>query len=451
MKKLIYFMVFSVFLGTQILAIDIGFKLSLYRILFLCVCGTFVTLMMNNDKRLSFYPRKISNSYIMFYGVRFLYSLASIGWAKSFSGWAKANVFIGIGFFTMLFIHLFIKEKKDVLFLFKSIALGVILHIFIGFFELFSSKYLWASDHFITKYQPESRDFFTRIPISIYPNENDYATILLMGSFFLLILLWNTKNIFYKLIYGVLWISSFFLINQTDSRANVLAFAVGLSVMVLIYLRKVITKKMLLSIFAIAASGSIAALVISSSLQEQLSSILLLFSKSQEYGGSSNETRINLIKNGFSFLQQSFGFGIGAGNIEYWMKTVAPFQTGGISNMHNWWMEILTAYGIFVFVLYILVYVGMILKAYAYYRSSKDSFIRRTSLAFIGYLSAFTIASISSATNITNEWQWVIFGVIIVFYSYCEKKEPKKKQLARVSSAKLNSDGIYHSVGGNNG
>lgn len=451
MKKLIYFMVFSVFFGTQILAIDIGFKLSLYRILFLCVCCVFVTMMINNDKRLSFYPRKLSNSYVMFYGIWFAYSLASLGWAKSLLGWAKANIFIGIGFFTILFIYLFIKEKKDVLFLFKSVALGVILHIFIGFFELFSSRYLWASDHFMTKYQPESGNFFTRIPISIYPNENDYATVLLMGSFFLLILLWNTKNIFHKMIYSLLWASSFFLINQTGSRANVLAFGIGISVMIAVYLRKVITKKLIVSIFAIGVCSSAIILIISATVREQLSSLLLLFSNSPEYGGSSNETRINLIKNGFNFLQESFGFGIGAGNIEYWMKTAAPFQTGGISNMHNWWMEILTAYGIFVFVFYVMVYIGMILKAYTYYRSSKDSFIRKTSLAFIGYLSAFTIASISSATNITNEWQWVIFGVIIAFYSYCEKTELKKKRLSRVSSAKLNSDGIYHSVGGNNG
>ena len=55
MKKLIYFLVFSVFLGTQIFALNIGFKLSMYRILFLLVFSLCTVMFFNNDQRLRFY------------------------------------------------------------------------------------------------------------------------------------------------------------------------------------------------------------------------------------------------------------------------------------------------------------------------------------------------------------------------------------------------------------
>lgn len=423
MKKLLAGMVFSVFLGTQILALNIGIKLSIYRILFLIVVSLFLMMVANNDARLRFYPNKLSHSFSLFYGLWFLYSLLSLIWVENIAGWAKANVFIGIGVVSIFFIQLFMTKKRDVLTLIKAIVLGTTLHIAIGLGELVTGKYAWASEHFMTKYRPASRGFFTRIPISIYPNENDYATVLLMGSFFILMLFNNAKAVYWKVFYGLLWLSSVFLINQTDSRANVVALIIGFLAMLLVYVLPLITKRMV-TYTGILGLGMVSVLlIVSSTVRGQLDFLRDLFSTSTEFGGTSNEIRVNLIRNGFRFLKESFGFGVGAGNIEYLMKHEPPYQTGGISNMHNWWMEILTSYGVFVFAAYLLIYVALILRAYNYYKTSQERFVRQTALLIIGYLAAFILSSISSANNIINEWQWLIFGVIIAFYSYCEQRE----------------------------
>jgi len=141
MKKLIYLLVFSVFLGTQILAVDVGFKLSLYRVLFLTTFYLFMLMFINNDQRLRFYPLKLSSTYTSFYMLWLFYSLVSIAWSQNLAGWAKANIFIGIGVFSIIFIHLFIKEKKDLMNLFRSVAAGIILHIGLGLYELFTANY----------------------------------------------------------------------------------------------------------------------------------------------------------------------------------------------------------------------------------------------------------------------------------------------------------------------
>lgn len=444
MKKLVNLMVLSVFFGTQIFAINLGFKLSLYRILFLVVGFIFSITVINNDERVRFYPNKVSSTYLLFYGWWVLYSVLSIIWVENIAGWVKANIFIGIGTVSILFIQMFIKEKKDLLTLFKSITIGIALHIVLGLSELATGRYLWATEHFMTKYRPGSQNFLTRIPISIYPNQNDYATVLLMGSFFLMILFRTSKYFYEKLLYLSLWILAVFLIYQTDSRANVLALLLGFGAMLLAYLAPLITKKGIVIGSAIGASVALLLVGISSNLRTQVWSILMLFSTDREFGGSSNEMRVNLIRNGFIFLKDTLGFGVGAGNIEHWMQNDAPYQTGGISNMHNWWMEILTAYGIITFALYLMVYLGMVLKAYKYYRNSSDFFIRQTALALIGYLIAFTMSSISSASNIINEWQWLIFGVIIAFYSYCERVEIKNQIYSPKPFSQLKNSGGNH-------
>lgn len=427
MKKLIYFLVFSVFLGTQIFALNIGFKLSMYRILFLLVFSLCIVMFFNNDQRLRFYSGKLSSSYASFYLFWLFYSLISVAWSQSITGWLKANIFIGIGVFTILFIHLFMKEKKDILNLFKSLAAGVSLHVILGLFEILTGRYIWANDYFMTKYRPQYASVLNRYPISIYANHNDYATVLLMGSFIFIFMIRHTKKITIKSWYFIMLLSSIFLINQTESRANLLALYIGISVMGIVYFSSIIRKKWLISGTIGVIVLSLFGIIASSNLREKILSVIYMIKGNVVYDGSSNMTRMNLIKNGFYFLRETFGFGVGAGNIEHVMQSNPPYQIGTIIHMHNWWMEILTGYGIIIFALYLIVYFSMMRRAYTYYRHSRDSFIRKASLSIIGYLSAFVLSSISSATNIINEWQWIVFGVIIAFFAYCESQHVRKK------------------------
>ncbi|QIK51210.1 O-antigen ligase family protein [Jeotgalibaca porci] len=421
MKKLVYLMILAVFFGTQILAINVGFKLSLYRVLFLTISFIFLTLVINNDERVRFYPNKISNQYTLFYCWWVVSSLLSVIWVENIGGWIRANLFITIGILSIIYIQLFIKEKKDLMSVFKIIALGTNIHILLGLTELITGRYQWASQHFMTKYRPGSNGFFSRIPISIYPNENDYATMLLMGSFFILLLFKLSDKLYKKAFLLLSWLLAIFLMNQTSSRANVLALLMGLGVMFMAYIAPIISRRFVQVVTGITGGAVIALLIGMPAMRSKVSALLYLFSPEKEFAGTSNEIRINLLRNGLTFVRETFGFGVGAGNVEYWMANKAAYQTGGMTNMHNWWMEIITAYGLITFILYLFVYFGMILKSYHYYRYSNDYFVRQVSLINLGYLVAFTMSSISSATNIVNEWQWLVFGIMLAFYSYCER------------------------------
>ena len=70
MKKLVSFMVAAVFLGTQILALDVGLmKLSMYRVsLILLIVALFIGFV-RNDQQIKFYTNHISFQYVIFYGI----------------------------------------------------------------------------------------------------------------------------------------------------------------------------------------------------------------------------------------------------------------------------------------------------------------------------------------------------------------------------------------------
>jgi teichuronic acid biosynthesis protein TuaE len=137
---------------------------------------------------------------------------------------------------------------------------------------------------------------------------------------------------------------------------------------------------------------------------------------------SSDPIRVNLIKNGFEFLKHTFGFGTGAGNIEYWMANKSIYDTLLVTNMHNWWMEILTGYGVFVFVGYMWMYLTMTKGFFTAFMHSEDKFIQNVSIGLLCCMVAFLMGSVSSSSNITQEWLWVFWGVVVGTYYYIECK-----------------------------
>ena len=127
------------------------------------------------------------------------------------------------------------------------------------------------------------------------------------------------------------------------------------------------------------------------------------------------------------FLKETIGFGVGAGNIEFWMDNYKAYYTGTIRNMHNWWMEVLVGYGVFIFMGYIWTYLKMFKVFYKAYIKSDDKFIRTTSLGLISLMSAFVVSFISSSSNMGTSWMWMLWGVVIAFVGYVENK---RKQIS---------------------
>ena len=127
--------------------------------------------------------------------------------------------------------------------------------------------------------------------------------------------------------------------------------------------------------------------------------------------------RFNLIRNGFYFLYSTFGFGVGVGNIEYWMANFPKYNIV-VLNIHSWWAEILVGYGVFVFAGYLLFYLGIIYQLIRTYFGTTSCFQKLFCTTLILSLCGFFIAcnGPSSFLNITA--QWYIFGIALAFMKH---------------------------------
>lgn len=401
MKRFAYLLVASVLLGAHIFAIPLGVaQLSAYRFMIILSAGLFLykVIIHDVDLEVSFGHQGRISPYQMFYFFWLLYAGISLLWVESISRWIVGIFFVGTGIYSILFISYFIQEELDIKRIFNVFFIMSIFHHISGWIESLSVTF----------------------PKTTFGNQNDFATMLLAGIFVGFILFVNTKNIWLKLFLVLYSISGVLLIEVTGSRGNTVGLIVGL---VAILAVKLLDLKLSRNIYYLIIGLIIlflVALVLLPSFREDLGEFIIWLSAGRFRPRGSNRNRINMILNGFYFLLKSFGLGVGAGNVEYYLSNEAILYVDA-PNIHNWFMDILVGYGIVVFVCYIAMYIFIIRRLFLNYTYSKNHFIRNTSLVLFGYLFAFIISSMSSATNIIIEWQWVFWGMMIAFVQYTEK------------------------------
>lgn len=404
MKKIAYISILTSLIGVSAFSIDLGiFQLSLFRaIIILMVIGLLIRLLLKNGK-ITFINKDESNYSIMVMISWLIYAMISLGWVKDYGDWFRALYFISLGVLCIILYSRIFKTTDDILVVFRLLSIMAIVHNVIGWYEINTGNYIFLS----TGIEQYVRNNY---PVSMFNNTNDFALFMLMSIFFLYVCAVNSKNVLWKIINIITIFSSAYLLIITGSRANILGFVLAFSLYIYMSMKNKSGRRTMLTILILLF---IFILINPNALQSYIIMINQNFNSDLVFG--SDSVRINLIKNGFEFLLNTFGFGTGAGNIEYWMENYGTYYTGGIVNIHNWWMEILTGYGIVIFVLYITFYLRLFRSLYRKYRTTKDKKNMTISLALMCCMAGFVIGSISSSSNISSEWLWVFWAVAIAF------------------------------------
>jgi teichuronic acid biosynthesis protein TuaE len=144
---------------------------------------------------------------------------------------------------------------------------------------------------------------------------------------------------------------------------------------------------------------------------------------SMDSGFGSVGIRLNLVRNCLVFLGHSFGFGVGAGNAEYYMQNFSVYDTQGITNPHNWWGEILTDYGLFIFVGYVLIYMSILYNLWRMRTKLSDGQEKMICEALLVGLVIFFFASMSSSSIMAFTPQWLFFAFALGFLNYCRIRQ----------------------------
>lgn len=419
MEKIIYLIVASSFLGATLFSIDIRImQLSLYR---LGLFAMIFYLLVNNlllDKKINIRIKDRQSLIIRFYLFWVIYAIYSLAWVLDLKSGIKVLFFIGTGFLCIWLFSTFVRKEKDFKGIFNTIFLMIILHNALAWFELQTGRYFFADLKKIDRYNNFSFDKSARVPITVFSNTNDFATLMTFGVFISFVVLLNTKNLLVRILSCLTIISSAILVLRSGSRANMLGLALGVGAIFILIIFKKVNKYV---IIVLGLSG-IVFVMLYPPLNERIIAIIrnkvLSRFGSQSLSVKSDQVRGNLIKNGFVFLYNTLGFGTGVGNIEYWMEKRQVFDVGKVFNIHNWWVEILVGYGVFVFIGYIFIYILKTKTLFTAYFKSTKPFVRNTSLGLFGFMIAFIVSSISSSSNINTEWLWLFWAVLIAFIGY---------------------------------
>jgi len=352
-----------------------------------------------------------------------IYAFVSIAWVKDYPSAIRNFYFLLAGVLCIYLFSSIFRNKKNFVIAFNLMNIMILVHNFIGWYEILYRDYRFLGVEHSTYYS----SIQSRIPISMLGNPNDFALLMVFGVTISLTCLNINKSKLMRVISRTVMVSSYVLVFATQSRANIIGLLI-ISMLIFI-LRKRRTKYLI--ILFVLFSIIIFVLYNPSLIRTILDELNIVLTFNFESSSQTSEiVRLNLIRNGFYFLLMTLGFGTGIGNIEYWMQTRSIYSVGHVTNIHNWWMEILVAFGVFVFIFYMKFYIKLMKDMYNSYRNS-NGVIREISLGIFLTMVGFIIASISSSSNINKEWLWIYWAIAIAFQGYIGKQKMLDEQERR--------------------
>ena len=419
-EKLCYYLTFLAgFTGAAFLPIDIGlFTLFPYRFLLVILMGLFITRAFVHGKIIL--SLTCIKPYMTFFGFWLTYAIISLTWAASKGDAVRHIVFLFLGIALVFFGTYYFRSFHDLNKLFW-IWLGAFCALTIlGYWEHLTGNHLVVS-----AYYGEVLPHFMNIPTGVFRNPNDYATFLSLSIPFSLSLTKYADTVLEKLTGIGLSLVAFYLIVVTGSRANILAVLLVVSFLLLFLVN--LKQKVRVAVIVAVFLAIVLLLGLSNPVRDLTSKIAAELSyliNHAIHGGSSVAIRANLVRNGLYFLLLTGGIGVGAGNAEYWIDKFSRHETFGILNLHNWWLEILTNYGIIIFICYLAFYISIILKLWTACRKAVNPKERMISESLLLALIGFSVASISSSSIMAFNPHWMLIAFAIAFLNCnCKTKE----------------------------
>lgn len=417
MKYFLMILVASVFIGTEILAISTPFaQLTIYRVFALSVPLLTGYFMIQKNSRVELKKNSYATFAVAVFLFWWLWSIISFLWIKDLRLWLQAVFLLTLGISSILGLYFWIENLKHWKRLIQIAWFMMTLLVGLGYYEITTNHYIFADLGKLDRYNTFVSEPMTRMPITHFENQNDFATMLLAYIAIGLILYYITPHAVKKIGYLISVFLGSYLIYRSGSRMILLCLILYAVCFIALkfkwdlpkkYYGRVLTLFLILGILALAYVPAV----------QNMVDTLIYTGTSDIVNGDTG--RVNLLRNGMIFLAATFGFGVGAGNIEAWMENYRFLPTQNIINMHHWWAEILVAYGVIVFILYTLAYILLIYRLFQI-RKQQTKRIKQVSNQLITFLIVYSLASITSASNMLIEWHWVFFGLIIAYIKVYE-------------------------------
>ncbi|MDA8194345.1 MAG: O-antigen ligase family protein [Thermaerobacter sp.] len=127
--------------------------------------------------------------------------------------------------------------------------------------------------------------------------------------------------------------------------------------------------------------------------------------------------RMALLQSGLEAMRQH-PFGLGPRGAErwyaYWLHHPSPYNTYGVIDAHNMWLENGIDFGWIGLALYLVWYLLLLVAAFRLSRRAGDPFLRYLGAAAATALTGFLVGSLSpSSVMIGFHVMWVVYGIVV--------------------------------------
>lgn len=405
-KLLCYLVFFTGFFGAAFFSLDLGpFTLFPFRIFLILLLILFL-LRAYVHKEIKTPVAGVGRP-LLFLAFWLAYATIGLPWTLSTGDALRHLGFLLMGVLVVFFAVYYFRTGRDLKTIYTMWLLVLCALVLLGFWEHLTGQHLPVSGFYGT-----TRVIHKFWPTGVFKNPNDYATFLALSIPFALALARYASNGWLRLSALGLALAAFYLVVQTSSRANLLAVMLESAFLFLFLLGvKTKVKIVLFSVAGVLLTMGFAPGFIENfgrAISEQLHTLIV----QAELGVESVGVRLNLLRNGLDFVYQTAGIGVGAGNAEYWMANYALRPTARILNPHNWWLEILINYGVFVFFGYVAMFWGLLRRLWKLRRWTNNRTEKMVVEALLLGLVGFTAASISSSSIMALHPHWLFFAFV---------------------------------------
>lgn len=411
----------SVFLGSRVVTLPSPWgPLGLYRLLVVGFWPLFIWRLHHRPDSYRLVSKSKATMMLVCYWIWWVIALVSGLWVESLRDWWRVFFLMSLGMTSITACYFIIDTYDRWILLCRTAWLALTGLVFWGYSEILTNHYLFADMVKLDKDQTFVTEPLTRIPITYFANQNDFATVLLAYLVLSLIVYYGARSLWLRFGIFIPAMASIYLLIRTESRMAIICL---FALILCMCFRRISFKQTrpFLRIAGLLGMGVLLALVLFlPALQEKIASLLYDLGPSGNLSGDAK--RLNIWRNGLIYWSQTVGMGVGTGNIERWVSQRMVWPTHEIRNMHNWWLEILVSNGTIAFVVYLFGYFNLLARLVELSRKLKD--LRVADMAYIlsVFLIIFIPASITSASNMLIEWHWVFFGLILAFVKWVDRE-----------------------------
>jgi len=420
--KISYFLTFFFGFIGQAFYFKIGISIYPFRILFL-ITILILILKFILEKGAFYNFLKNSLKYGWFLLILLFWSYLSLLWAIDFK-YVPNELFNLTVYIIFCLISLsIIENERDLKILFKIWILVFFISIIVAFWEILTAKHLISSQYHPSNYKENKFETFivtskVYIPTSFYGNQNDFSTYIILS---LPIIFFLVRNYLIKI---PLILSGIFIIFYVVSRANIIGLFFQAITLPFLMNRKFNIIYVPILFFSIIFSLYFLYYISNTSYPKFIkderflrfyasfrNKIITTLKAKKDF---STIIRENLYKSTFEYFLDSKGLGVGVGQLRYLLEEKSKYYVFYFKDPHNFYLEILAKFGIFVFLAYILFFIYIIINTI---NSISNPISKAIFLSIVGFI----FGSISPYSLILFFPLWA-FIVLIMNYFKVELK-----------------------------